>query len=126
MLNNSRTEMVLLVDIESTSNERFEKFKKVANGRKFALHVDFAGMQTMQLGQAQGIILSYSIEIPRILYNGEKYCYFDNQVYEVETLSKAKLATNMLLNVSKLEDEEITKAIETWLEENSDIRKPSD
>lgn len=107
---------VVIADIESVvDKETGDRYKGVSNGKQLALNVELVGVQTAQLGQAQGVNLSYSVEIPRIQYNNEKYCYFDNQLYEVSSITKAKLPTNMLLNVAKLDDVDIENAIREWL-----------
>lgn len=109
--------LVILADIESvTDKESGDRYKQVTSARQLALNVELVGVQTQQLGQALGVTLSYSVEIPRIYYNNEKYCYFDNQLYEIKSLSKSKNNTYMNLNVAKLDDSTIENAIQDWLE----------
>lgn len=112
----SGKKLVVIADIESIlDKETGDRYKGVTNGKKLALNVELVGVQTAQLGQAQGVNLSYSVEIQRIQYNNEKYCYFDEQLYEISSITKAKLPTNMLLNVEKLDDADIESAIKKWL-----------
>lgn len=107
---------VVIVNIDdSYTPTTGDRVKYVSSGKKLSCWVDLVGIQTQQLGQAQGISLSFAIEIPRIQYNYEKYCYFNNQLFEVAALSKARLANNMLLNVKKIKDEKIETAINNWL-----------
>lgn len=112
----SGKKLVVIADIESVvDKETGDRYKGVTSGKKLALSVELVGVQTAQLGQAQGVNLTYSVEIPRIQYNNEKYCFFDNQLYEISNTTKAKLPTNMLLNVAKLDDIDIENAIKEWL-----------
>lgn len=111
---------VAIVDVKSVTNiENGDRTKEVTNGKILVLKVDLVGIQTLQLGQTQGFNLSYSIEIPRYLYNNEKYCFMDNQLYEVRSMSKAKSEANMLLNVSTLEDATVSAAILSWIKEKT-------
>lgn len=109
---------VAIVDVKSVLKlENGDRTKEVVNGKLLVLKVDLVGIQTMQLGQSQGFTLSYSVEIPRYLYNNEKYCFMENQLYEIRSMSKAKIETNLLLNVSIMEDTTITEAILSWIKE---------
>ncbi|MGN1200860.1 MAG: hypothetical protein ACI4R8_01160 [Candidatus Caccovivens sp.] len=111
---------VAIVDVKSVLNlENGDRTKKVVNGKLLVLKVDLVGIQTLQLGQTQGFNLTYSIEIPRYLYNNEKYCFMDNQLYEIRSMSKAKSEANMLLNVSMLEDSTVSEAILSWIKEKT-------
>ena len=107
---------VAIVDVESVLDiETGDRTKKVTKGTRVVVNVDIAGVYTMQLGQAQGFNLTYSINIPKRYYNKEKYAFFDDQLYTIATITKAKSPTNMLLNVAELEDEETESAIRKWL-----------
>ncbi len=108
-----------LAEIESrTANAAGDRKKYVTSVKVLVCLVDLVGVNTSQIGQLQGFTLSYSVEVPRIQYENEKYLYFDGEVYEIKTLSKAKLPTNMLLNVQKIGDKETKIAIEEWIHEN--------
>ena len=110
---------VIITDIESrTANASGDRKKYVTSAKVLVCLVDLVGVNTSQIGQLQGFTLSYSVEVPRIQYENEKYLYFDGAVYEIKTLSKAKLPTNMLLNVQKIGDKETKIAIEEWIHEN--------
>lgn len=115
---------VALVDIESTTDPlNGDRIRSVKNGKFLALKIDLVGIQTMQLGQSQGTIFSYSLEIARNLYNDEKYCWFANHLFEIKGFGKAKLEANMLLNVSKVEDSDLVKAVKQWIEVNNDLQQ---
>jgi len=92
-----------------------DRVKMVTSGKKLVDNVELVGVNTAQLGQAQGFNLSFSVEIFRAFYGHEKYLYFDGNVYEIKHLSKAKQPLKMLLNVQKIQDAEIKAAIERWL-----------
>ena len=92
-----------------------DRVKKVTSGKKLVNNVELVGINTAQLGQSQGFSLAFSVEIFRVFYTNEKYLYFDNNLYEIKSLSKAKEPTKMLLNVQKLQDADIKKAVEDWL-----------
>lgn len=110
---------VIIADIESrTANASGDRKKYVTSAKVLVCLIDLVGVNTSQIGQLQGFTLSYSVEVPRIQYENEKYLYFDGEVYEIKTLSKAKLPTNMLLNVQKIGDKETKIAIEEWIHEN--------
>lgn len=111
---------VVLADIEAgTQNATTgDREKRVTRARVLAANVELVGVNTAQLGQVQGFNLSFSVEIPRIQYDSEKFLYFDDTLYEIKTLSKAKTAVNMLLNVQKSNDNEAAKAIKEWIDAN--------
>lgn len=109
---------VIIADVGTEADYRFNRSKDIRSAKCLVLNIDFVGIQTQQLGQTQGYKLSYSIEIPRIHYNAEVYCYFDNEVYEVVSISKAKKSTNMLLNVAKKKDDELAELFKKWIKEN--------
>ena len=103
----------ILANVESVQNaENGDRTKRVTDA------MELVGIQTAQLVQIQGFTLSFSVEIPRIMYTSEKYLYLDGQLYEVKTIGKARNASDMLLHVQKLNDPEIKKAVEEWQNEN--------
>lgn len=110
---------VVLVDVKSIQKQQNgDRYFDVEKYKVLSLKVDIVGLQTMQLGQAVGQTFSFSIEIPRIQYDNERYCFFESKLYEIKTFSKAKKEQNMLLVVSKVEDEILLRTITKWLEEN--------
>lgn len=92
-----------------------DRTKKVTHGLKLVNNVELVGINTAQLGQQQGFNLTFSVKTYRVFYNGEKYLYFDGNLYEIKSLSKADTPAKMLLNVQKLDDGDIKKAVEDWL-----------
>lgn len=106
-----------LVNIDSNTQDDAtgDRVKAVVSGKKIVDKVEFVGVNTAQLGQAQGFNFAYSVEIYRIVYKNEKYIYFDGEVYEVKGVGKAKDEAKMLLNVQRLTDAEIKGAIERWI-----------
>ena len=111
---------VVLADIESgTQNATTgDREKRVTRARVLAANVELVGVNTAQLGQVQGFKLKYSITVGRVQYSGEKYLYFDGSLYAVATLSKAKSAAEMLLNVEEVNDGAAKAAIEEWSNAN--------
>lgn len=108
--------LVALVDIDSVLDpETGDRTKQVSRGRKIVQTVDLVGVNTAQLGQVQGFNLAFSVEVYRTHYDNEKYLYFDGNSYEIKSLSKASVASKMLLNVQRIDDAEIKSAIEEWL-----------
>lgn len=111
---------VVLADIEAgTQNATTgDREKQVTRARVLAANVELVGVNTAQLGQVQGFKLKYSITVGRVQYSGEKYLYFDGSLYAVATLSKAKSAAEMLLNVEEVNDGAARAAIEEWRNAN--------
>ena len=108
--------MVVLADIKSVLDPNTgDRVKAVEHAKKLVSTVELVGVQTAQLGQSQGFNLAYSVIVNRVHYSNEKYLYFDNTLYEIKSISKAKSPTEMLLNVQRLTDGEIKDAIEKWL-----------
>ena len=112
--------MYILADVENGMQDikTGDRTKNVTRAKVLVNTVELVGVNTAQLGQVQGFNLAFSVEIPRIQYDSEKYLYFDNTLYEIKTLSKAKTAVNMLLNVQKSNDNEAAKAIKEWIDAN--------
>lgn len=110
---------IVLADVESVQNEKTgDRSKRVQNARVLACNVDIVGVATAQVGQSQGFSLSHSAEVPKYIYRNEKFVYFNEKLYEVKMLTKAKTPTNILLNVQVFQDESIKKAVEDWMHEN--------
>lgn len=112
----SNKKLIAVVDIGSVFDPvTGDRTKAVTNGRKIVGKVDLVGVQTQQLSQIQNMLFSYAVEVDRMYYNNEKYVYFDKEAYEISTATKAKEPQNMLLIVSKIDDDEVKEAIELWL-----------
>lgn len=110
---------VILADVASVQDMTTGDRTKVVSRAKVILkNVELVGVQTVQVGQIQGFNLTFSITIPRIMYDNEKLLYFGDELYEVKTMGKAKLPTEMLLNVQESSDTEAKKAVEEWIDEN--------
>lgn len=108
--------LIVIANVETVQDPATgDRTKEVTKGKKIAKTVELVGVQTSQLGQAQGFNLNFSVEVLRIDYNNEKYLYFDKNLYEIKSTGKAKEKTKMLLNVQKFGDSEIKSAIERWL-----------
>ena len=110
---------VVLADIESTQNtSNGDRTKRVTRAKVLAAMVELVGVNTAQLGQVQGFRLTYSVEVDRVQYDGEKYLYFDDTLYSVGTLGKAGSPAKMLLNVSVQNDTAAVQAIKEWMDAN--------
>lgn len=109
--------LYVLANIESVlDTETGDRTKKVTSAKKLINNVELVSVNTSMLGQQQGFNFSYSVKIYRVFYTNEKYLYFDGNLYEVKSLTKADMPTKMLLNVQKLDDADVKKAIEDWLQ----------
>lgn len=107
---------VAVVDIDTVKDtETGDRKDTVTRGIYGTYTVELVGVNTAMLGQSQGFNLSYSVILPRINYNNEKYVYFDDELYEVKTLSKAANANDMTLNVQKLTDADKATVIKEWI-----------
>ncbi len=110
---------IVLADTESVQNGvTGDRTKRVTRARAYASAVDLVGIATAQVGQVQGFTLTHSVPVKRIWYNGEKYLYFGGTLYEVKSMSKAKSAADMLLNVQESADSAAKTAIEEWINAN--------
>ena len=110
---------VILADVESEQDaETGDRKKKATKARVLAAIVELVGVNTAQVGQVQGFRLTNSIEIDRMQYSGEKYVYCDGILCAVGTLSKARTAEKMLLNIAETNDAAVKNAIEEWMDAN--------
>jgi hypothetical protein len=109
--------LYVLANVNSVLDDQTgDRIKVVTRGRKLINNVELVGVNIAQLGQQQGFNLTFSVKIYRVYYNGEKYLYFGGNLYEIKSLAKADMPTKMLLNVQKLDDADVKKAIEDWLQ----------
>lgn len=107
---------VAIIDIDTVKDtETGDRKDTVTRGIYGTYTVELVGVNTAMLGQSQGFNLSYSVILPRINYNGEKFVYFDDELYEVKTLSKAANANDMTLNVQKITDTDKATVIKEWI-----------
>ncbi len=107
---------VIIADTESVQNPaNGDRKKQVTRAKVIAATVELVGIHTAQLAQVQGFNLSYSVEVNRVLYGHEKFMYFDGELYEIKTMSKAKSPVYMLLNVQVSNDQSAKSAIEEWI-----------
>jgi len=110
---------VILADLSTsqdiTTGERLTRVEKAVI---VSAYVDLVGLATQQFGQAQGFNLAYSLEMERYKYNGEKYAFMQNTLYEVKSLSKAKMPNKMNLNIQQLDDVDKKQAVEDWKNAN--------
>lgn len=117
MISGEKLVYIFDIDEDSVNADNGDRTLKVANCQGIVGFVDLVGIQTQQLGQSQGHKFNFSVQVPRIYYEFEKYCYFEDQLYEVQGLGKAKTPTDLLLNVSKSNEHNVLEAIIKWLEE---------
>lgn len=104
--------------ITETDPETGDKMKSVIDGKIYICNKDLVGVQVQQLAQSQNMIFNNSLEIDRMFYNEQKYCYCDNQLYEIKGVGKGSKPHLMKLNVVKNEDAEIKQVIEEWINAN--------
>lgn len=108
---------VAIVDIDTIKDVETGDRKDVVNKGIYGSYtVDLVGVNTQLLGQSQSFTLSYSIIIPRIIYDNEKYVFFNDILFEVKNLSKAKNETEMLLNVQEIVDVDKKNIVKEWVD----------
>ena len=112
----SEQRLILLCDIDSVVDEKTGDRKRVVvHALKVIGRKNFAGVQTQQLGQLQNMTFQYAIEIDKMYYQGQKYLWLENGLYEVKTLTPAKEPKDCKLLVVRLEDEDVENAIKEYL-----------
>ena len=112
----SEQRLVMLCDINTSIDEETGDRKKVVvHTYKIMGRKSLAGVQTQQLGQLQNMAFQYTIEIDKMYYQGQKYLWLENSLYEVKTLTPAKLPKDCKLNIIKLDDADIEKAVREYL-----------
>ena len=112
----SELKQVMLCDIDSVvDKDTGDRKKIVVNSLKIVGRKNLAGVQTQQLGQLQNMSFQYTIEIDKMYYQGQKYLWLENGLYEVKTLTPAKLPKDCKLNIVKLEDADVENAIREYL-----------
>ena len=108
---------IYLFDVNSRQNPLTgDREKEVANAQIVIGDVDLVGVQTQQLGQAQGQTFAYSVEIDRMYYARQRYIYFDDALYEVGGQSKGVKAYTMKLKVKENDDADLKKVIREWIQ----------
>lgn len=70
--------------ITETDPKTGDKMKSVIDGKIYICNKDLVGVQVQQLAQSQNMIFNNSLEIDRMFYNEQKYCYCDNNLYEIK------------------------------------------
>lgn len=114
MFNNHR--LVVICDMEYEHQyETGDEVVSVKNAKKIVCTKDLVGIQTQQLAQSQNMFFNYSVVVDRMFYNQQKYIYMENEVYEIKSISPAKLPKDCKLNVSVIQDARIKNAIQEWL-----------
>ena len=112
----SEQRLILLCDIDSVVDEKTGDRKRVVvHANKVIGKKNLAGVQTQQLGQLQNMTFQYTIEIDRMYYQGQKYLWLENGLYEVKTLTPAKEPKDCKLLVVKLDDADVENAIKEYL-----------
>ena len=87
----SEQRLILLCDIDSIVDEKTGDRKRVVvHAHKVIGKKNLAGVQAQQLGQLQNMLFQYAIEIDKMYYQGQKYLWLENGLYEVKTLTPAK------------------------------------
>jgi len=82
----------------------------------FSAEVLLVGQQTYWNAQVSNIILDFSIKCRKNLYKNEKFIWFNNKLYEVVNLGKAKNVNDIILNIRAKSDKATSDAIILWLE----------
>lgn len=114
----SSKRMVIICDMTSVVDKKTgDRKRAVANGKRVICNKDLVGIITQQLAQSQNMSFQYSIEIDRMFYNNQKYLYLEQTLYEIKNASKASVPQNCKLNVVALNDADIKKAVEEWIDD---------
>lgn len=112
----SEQRLVMLCDIDTSIDEETGDRKRVVvHAHKVIGKKNLAGVQTQQLGQLQNMTFQYTIEIDRMYYQGQKYLWMENSLYEIKTLTPAKEPKDCKLNIITLQDEDIENAVREYL-----------
>lgn len=112
----SEQRLVMLCDIDTSIDEETGNRKKVVvHAHKVIGKKNLAGVQTQQLGLIQNMTFQYTIEIDKMYYQGQKYLWLENGLYEVKTLTPAKFPKDCKLNIVKFEDADVENAIREYL-----------
>lgn len=112
----SEQRLVMLCDVDTLQDEETgDRRKVVVHALKVIGKKSLAGVQTQQLGQLQNMTFQYTIEIDKMYYQGQKYLWLENGLYEVKTLTPAKLPKDCKLNIVKLDDKDVENAIREYL-----------
>lgn len=112
----SEQRLVMLCDVDTIQDEETGDRKRVVvHAHKLIGKKNLAGVQTQQLGQLQNMTFQYTIEIDKMYYQGQKYLWLENGLYEVKTLTPAKLPKDCKLNIVKLDDADVENAIREYL-----------
>ena len=112
----SELKQVMLCDIDSVvDKDTGDRKKTVVNSLKIVGRKNLAGVQTQQLGQLQNMSFQYTITIDKMYYQGQKYLWLENGLYEIKTLTPAKEPKDCKLNIVKLDDLDIEDAIKEYL-----------
>lgn len=112
----SEQRLVMLCDIDTVQDEETgDRRKVVVHALKVIGRKNLAGVQTQQLGQLQNMTFQYTVEIDKMYYQGQKYLWLENGLYEVKTLTPAKLPKDCKLNIVKLDDADVENAIREYL-----------
>ena len=112
----SEQRLVMLCDVDTIQDEETGDRKRVVvHALKVIGKKNLAGVQTQQLGQIQNMTFQYTIEIDKMYYQGQKYLWLENGLYEVKTLTPAKLPKDCKLNIVKLKDADVENAIREYL-----------
>ena len=112
----SEQRLVMLCDIDTVIDEETgDRRKTVVHAHKVIGRKNLAGVQTQQLGQLQNMSFQYTIEIDKIYYQGQKYLWLENCLYQVATLTPAKELKDCKLNIVALQDADVENAIREYL-----------
>lgn len=112
----SEQRLVMLCDIDTSIDEETGDRKRVVvHAHKVVGEKSLAGVQTQQLGQLQNMTFQYTITIDKMYYQGQKYLWLENGLYEVKTLTPAKFPKDCKLNIVKFEDADVENAIREYL-----------
>lgn len=115
----SNVRYLVLFDMQSEIDaETGDQKKVIVSGKAIICNKDLVGVQVQQLAQSQNMIFNNSLEIDRMFYSDQKYCYCDDMVYEIKGLGKGSKPHLMKLNVIKNNDRELLEIIKEWVNAN--------
>lgn len=112
----SEQRLVMLCDVDTIQDEETGDRKRVVvHAHKVVGEKAFVGVQTQQLGQLQNMTFQYAITIDKMYYQNQKYLWLENGLYEIKTITLAKLPKDCKLIVIRLDDSDVENAIREYL-----------
>lgn len=102
-------DIVTMQDAETGMRE-----PKVTRARVIPGRFQKVGQNTFWQSHAASVTLSFSVRIRAAFFNEEKYVARGNEIFEIINIGKTETVNEILLNVKKISDESLEKAVQEW------------